>query len=278
MKKIISLLLINLLICFSSFSFGYPHKLYPNKGLKKSTFKFTYLKFKFLSFIPLVFLTINLFGFQNPTSKNFRVNAFNSLEIGNAFEIHIQKGNVYSLTALGRDEDLQEIVLKQNGNNLNVYRDTKWSWGWNNKESKKVILKITMPKITIGDFSGAAKVFINGFTDEEQVRLSFSGASKVDIGEINADKLILDFSGASKAKISGHVGKLEVETSGASQLILDDLYARDVDVNSSGASHIQVNAQKTLQVDASGASKITYKGRPSISKDVSGASFVQRAD
>ena len=124
MKKIISLFLINLLICFSAFSFGYPHKLYPTKGLKKSTFKFTYMKFRFLFFIPLLFLTINLFGIQNPTSKNFRVNAFHSLEIGNAFEIHIKKGNVFSISALGRAEDLQEIELKQNGNNLHVYRDT----------------------------------------------------------------------------------------------------------------------------------------------------------
>jgi hypothetical protein len=276
MKKIISLFLINLLICFSTFSLGYPHKLYPNKNVKKSII-FNYMKFKLFSLIPFLFLTLNLFAFQNPTTKFFKVNAFHSVEIGNAFEIHIQKGNIFSLSALGRDEDLQEIELKQNGNNLHVYRDTKWSWAWN-KDSKKVILKITMPKMIQGDFSGAAKVFINGFTDEEQVRLSFSGASKVEIGEINADKLILDFSGASKATLAGHVGKLEIETSGASHVNVEELYARDVDVNSSGASHIQVNAQKTLQVDASGASKITYKGRPNISKDVSGASFVQRAD
>lgn len=276
MKKIISLVLINLLICFSTFSLGYPHKLYPNKNAKKSII-FNYMKFKLFSLTPFLFLTLNLFAFQNPTSKNFKVNAFHSVEIGNAFEIYIQKGNIFSLSVSGRAEDLQEIELKQNGNNLHVYRDSKWSWGWN-KESKKVILKITMPKIIHGDFSGAAKVFINGFTDEEQVRLSFSGASKVDIGEINADKLILDFSGASKATLAGHVGKLEIETSGASHVNVEELYARDVDVNSIGASHIQVNAQKTLQVDASGASKITYKGRPNISKDVSGASFVQRAD
>jgi hypothetical protein len=276
MKKIISLFLINLLICFSTFSLGYPHKLYPNKNVKKSII-FNYMKFKLFSLIPFLFLTLNLFAFQNPTTKIFKVNAFHSVEIGNAFEIHIQKGNIFSLSALGRDEDLQEIELKQNGNNLHVYRDTKWSWAWS-KDSKKVILKITMPKMIQGDFSGAAKVFINGFTDEEQVRLSFSGASKVEIGEINADKLILDFSGASKATLAGHVGKLEIETSGASHVNVEELYARDVDVNSSGASHIQVNAQKTLQVNASGASKITYKGRPNISKDVSGASFVQRAD
>jgi hypothetical protein len=277
MKKIISLFFVNLLICFSTFSLGYPHRLYPSKVVKKSTLKFTYMKFKFLSFLPLLLITINLVALQSPTSKNFKVNSFQSLEIGNAFEIHVQKGNAFSITALGRNEDLQDIEIKQNGNHVQVYRDTKWSWGWN-KESKKVILKIVMPKMNHGDFSGASKVFIKGFTDEEQVRLSFSGASKLEIGEINADKLILDFSGASKANLAGHVGKLEVETSGASHLALDDLYARDVDVNSSGASHIQVNAQKTLTVDASGASKITYKGRPIINKDVSGASFVQRAD
>jgi hypothetical protein len=277
MKKFISLVLINLIICFSTFSLGYPHQLYPSKSPKKSMLKFNYMKFKFLSLIPLLFWTSNLLAFQNPTSKNLSVNAFHSLEIGSAYEIHIQKGNNFSLIALGRAEDLDEIVLSQTGNTLKVHRDVKWSWAWH-KESKKVILKITMPRLIMGDFSGASKVFINGFTDEEQVRLSFSGASKVEIGEINADKLILDFSGASKADLAGHVNKLEIETSGASHVNVEELYARDVDVSSSGASHIQVNAQKTLQVNASGASKITYKGRPTISKDVSGASFVQRAD
>jgi hypothetical protein len=277
MKRITSLVLLHLLICFSSFSLGYPYKLYPNKTPKKTMIKFSILKFKFLSIIPILFLSINSLALENPISKTFSVNAFHSLEIGNAFEVHIEKGSTYSMVALGRAEDLDEIVLSQTGNTLKVHRDVKWSWAWH-KESKKVILKITMPRLIMGDFSGASKVFINGFTDEEQVRLSFSGASKVEIGEINADKLILDFSGASKADLAGHVNKLEIETSGASHVNVEELYARDVDVNSSGASHIQVNAQKTLQVNASGASKITYKGRPTISKDVSGASFVQRAD
>lgn len=277
MKKIISLIFINLLICCSAFSLGYPHQLYPSKNGKKPIVTFNSMKFKFFSLIPFLFLTLNLFAFQNPSTKKFKVNAFHSVEIANAFEIYIQKGNVFSMTALGLDEDLDEVELSQSGNNIRVFRDTKWSWGWN-KNSKKVILKITMPHLIYGDFSGAAKVYINGFTDEEQVRLSFSGASKVEIGDINADKLILDFSGASKASLAGHVGKLEIETSGASHVNVEELFARDVDVNSSGASHIQVNAQKTLKVDASGASKITYKGRPNIIKDVTGASFVQRAD
>jgi hypothetical protein len=276
MKKIISLVIINLLVCFSALSLGYPHRLYPNKNAKKSI-TFNYLKLKLFSLIPFLFLTLHLFAFQNPSIKNFKINAFHTLEIGNSFEIHIQKGNVFSLSALGLAEDLQEIELSQSGSNLHVYRDTKWTWGWT-KESKKVILKITMPKIVHGDFSGASKVYIHGFTDEEQVRLSFSGASKLEIGEINADKLILDFSGAAKANLAGHVGKLEIETSGASHINVEELYARDVDVGSSGASHIQVNAQKTLKVNASGASKITYLGRPIVSKDVSGASFVRRAD
>lgn len=277
MKKLTSIILLNLLICFSSFSLGFPHKLYPNKIPGKSIFKFSKMKFKFLSILPFVLLAINVMALENPTSKSFKVNSFHSVEIGNAFEVHIQKGNEYSLAALGRSEDLASIELNQNGNILFIHRDTRWSWAWR-KNSNKIILKITMPKIQKGEFSGAAKVFINGFTDEEQVRLLFSGASKIEAGVINADKLILDFSGASKANLAGYVNKLEVETSGASHLILDELHARDVDINSSGASHIQINAQKSLRVNASGASKITYKGQPSVSKDVSGASFVQRVN
>jgi hypothetical protein len=94
-----------------------------------------------------------------------------------------------------------------------------------------------------------------------------------------ADKLVIDLSGATKVEMAGRVLKLSVGLSGASHVILNNLVARDVDVDASGASHVELNVQKSLRVDASGASKITYRGNPlNISKDLSGASTVRRAD
>lgn len=225
----------------------------------------------------VILISMVQFCFSAPetSTKKFKVGTFHSLEIGQAFEIHIQKGSLFSVSASGQSADLERLEVDIVGSVLKIKSETKWSWGWNHQQ-QKVILNITMPKIQLGDFSGATKVYFNGFTNEEQVRLNFSGASKLMMDEINADKLMLNFSGATKAELSGQIVKLEIETSGASQLMLEKLIARDVDVSASGASRIQLNVQKTLKVEASGASKITYKGRPSISSDLSGASFIRQ--
>ena len=78
--------------------------------------------------------------------------------------------------------------------------------------------------------------------------------------------------------MKGQVLKLTIDLSGESHLVLSDMIARDADVDASGASHVELNVQKSLRVEASGASKITYLGNPAISKDLSGASFVRRAN
>ncbi len=221
----------------------------------------------------LLFATAPLFQtFADEATRKFKVNAFRGIEVGEAFEIYVQKGPSCSVTALGESSDLNEVEVTSSGSVLRINKNVKWSF-WS--KEKKIVLKITMPELNDAEFSGATKVYINGFTDEEQMRLSFSGASKVQIPEINADKLVLEFSGASKAELAGRVGKLEIGCSGASKLEAKDLVARDVDVDASGACKIELNVQKTLKVDASGASKITYRGRPSINKDLSGASFLQ---
>jgi hypothetical protein len=82
-----------------------------------------------------------------------------------------------------------------------------------------------------------------------------------------------------KVEMKGQVLKLSLGLSGASHVILSDMIARDVDVEASGASHIELNVQKSLRVEASGASKIEYTGNPlNLTKDLSGASVVRRVN
>jgi hypothetical protein len=108
--------------------------------------------------------------------------------------------------------------------------------------------------------------------------LVFSGASKGLIEGLHADKLKIELSGASDCKITGHTDYLKVEASGASHLKALDFFARNVDVDASGASSAQVHVQKSLKVDASGASHVKYKGSPVISKDLSGAASLHQVN
>lgn len=232
------------------------------------------------SFLLLIFLfgSQSLLANDDPTKKAFKVAGFHSLEIGHAFEVHIKKSNAYSLVAIGDADDIQAMEVDIHGSTLNVgfENSSSWlNWNWGSKHNK-IILQISMPEIRLAEFSGASKVDIQGFNNEEDCHLTVSGASKLNIIDINADKLTLDLSGAAKVHVTGQVIKLNYDASGASKLDAFDLFVRDADLELSGASDALVKVQKTLKVGASGASKVIYRGSPNVSKDVSGASKVVR--
>lgn len=225
-------------------------------------------------------VTINMLASADLTTKKYKVANFTSLEIGHAFEVHVFKGSTYSISATGSENDLENVEVQVNGSTLEVTLDDSYWSNWRNwkNSNKKIVLNITMPRLKDAEFGGAAKVTLEGFVDEEEMVLHGSGAVKLMSSKLVADKLTLDLSGASKVEMKGQVLKLSIDLSGASYLILTDMIVRDADVDASGASHVELNAQKSLRVTASGASKITYLGNPAVSKDLSGASFVRKAN
>ena len=232
---------------------------------------------KILSLFAALVVAFSSFADPAIVTKKFKVANFKSIELGSAFEVHVHKGNVYAVSVTGKESDIDELEVSSSAGKLEISYEEKWKWSWNNNRSKMVI-NITLPRLSAGDFSGACKVDLQGFTNEEEMSLVFSGASKGLIEGLHADKLKIELSGASDCKISGHTDYLKVEASGASHLKALDFFARNVDVDASGASSAQVHVQKSLKVDASGASHVKYKGSPVISKDLSGAASLHQVN
>jgi hypothetical protein len=232
---------------------------------------------KILSLFAALVVVFSSFADPAVVTKKFKVANFNSIELGSAFEVHVHKGNVYAVSVTGREKDIDELEVSSSSGKLEIGYEAGWKWTWNNNRSKLVV-NITLPRLNSGDFSGASKVDLQGFTNEEEMTLIFSGASKGVIEGLHTDKLKLELSGASDCKISGHTDYLNVEASGASHLKALDFFARNVDVDASGASSAQVHVQKSLKVDASGASHVKYKGSPVIVKDLSGAASLHQVN
>jgi hypothetical protein len=232
---------------------------------------------KILSLFAAFLVVFSSFADPAIVTKKFKVANFKSIEVGSAFEVHVHKGNVYAVSVTGKESDIDELEVSSSAGKLEISYEEKWKWSWNNNRSK-IVINITLPRLSAGDFSGACKVDLQGFTNEEEMSLVFSGASKGLIEGLHADKLKIELSGASDCKITGHTDYLKVEASGASHLKALDFFARNVDVEASGASSAQVHVQKSLKVDASGASHVKYKGSPVISKDVSGAASLHQVN
>ena len=234
---------------------------------------------KFLSLFTALLVVFSSFADPAIVTKKFKVANFKSIELGSAFDVHIHKGNVYSVSVTGREKDIEDLEVSTSAGKLEISYNYKssWNWGWNNNRSK-IIINITLPRLETGEFGGACKVDLTGFSNEEEMRLYFSGAAKGSAEGLRTDKLKIELSGASDFKIAGQSDYLKVEASGASHLKALDFLARNIDVEASGASSVQVHVQKTLQVDASGASHVKYKGSPVIKKDLSGAASLNQVN
>lgn len=106
-------------------------------------------------------------------------------------------------------------------------------------------------------------------------RVEASGVAKINVSDLKNAGFNVNTSGASKIELSGVTDKLVIEVSGASKIDAENLTARAATIDSSGASKISVNATESIRADASGASKITYTGGAmEVIKNTSGASSV----
>ena len=106
-------------------------------------------------------------------------------------------------------------------------------------------------------------------------KLEVSGVAKVSLSDLKNKGLEVQTSGASKVNLAGETDKLVVEVSGASNIDAETLKTRAATVDASGASKVTVFATDSLETDASGASRITYTGgATNVAKKTSGASSV----
>lgn len=219
-----------------------------------------------------LFLGLAPFGFvncSNPFSspvvaqseRNYQLKNFNSIEIGYAYEVHIHKKNTFSITAIGESRDLDYVKVYQRGNQL-VIRDDRRSNLFKYMNREKVIINIGMPELISAEISGAVKAEIFGFKEQDFLNLEASGASEILIHDLGVNKLNLESSGASNIKIKGSAYKFNLECSGASNIKAKDFIVRDSDIDISGASNVTVHVTESLFAKASGASNIYYSGNP----------------
>lgn len=188
-------------------------------------------------------------GSDNVKTESREVSGFTTIDVSGAFEVEITAQKEFSLEVEADDNLLPLIRTEVDGDTLVIKSEKSF------KSNNPLKVRISAP-----DISG----------------LELSGASKVNLVNLNNDSLSLDSSGASKIKIEGTTGNFDIEMSGASRLDSENLKAENVFVESSGASNLNVFVTNVLKANLSGATNVTYSGNPkSIDKKTSGASSVK---
>ncbi len=233
-------------------------------------------------------------GTGETETRQFNFTEFTRVDIGSAFTYEIKQSDTYSISITAPENLFDDIKVAKEGQTLKIEKTNPWTPF--NIGSERLRAVITMPRLYGLNSSGATKGVVYRFSSTDDLDVSASGASSVELvtitagdanfnvsgasevtGALNAEGMDFDISGASSIQLEGAAGDIDAEASGASRLNLAELTINNADVTLSGASSGTVNLDGRLDIELSGASGLEYIGEPLLGEmDISGASTLKR--
>ncbi|MDV2988760.1 MAG: DUF2807 domain-containing protein [Dehalogenimonas sp.] len=223
-------------------------------------------------------------------TQTFDFSGFTRVQAATAFEVNIVRSDEFSVSVTTNENIFDYLALERTGDTLYVQLKA----GSYTLASLKAT--ITMPDLFSVDVSGASSATVSGFSYSHALTLKASGASSVELADMQSGELELLISGASRItgsinsgngsfnisgvstlEISGSGGNLVVTGSSVSSVILREFIAGNISVSYSGATSGSVNANGELDVLLSGASSLRYFGNPTLGDvNVSGGSSINQ--
>ncbi len=220
---------------------------------------------------------------------------FTYVDVGSAFEVKIVQANRFNVTIRADEGLVDYVVVSKVGDTLKINLKPRHVFTDFTLGVHTLKAEITMPSLYGLDVSGATKGTISGFKSSEDFSLEVSGASSLNMkdievgdaefkisgaskvtGDMSADDVDFEVSGASKVELAGSANELVLDASGASNVNLADFTLQGADVELSGATEATVNLKGTLDCKINAASSLYFLGNPTMGEiDISGASTIK---
>lgn len=208
-------------------------------------------------------------GNGNMQTQDREVSGFKGLDVSGGFEVYVMLGNNEGVRIEADENLLENIKTEVKGGVLHIYNEESIT----TKSTMKAF--VTLRELNSLDISGGVKVISKSTFKTANFKMDLSGASNVQLA-LDTNKLTAEMSGASKIALTGKADQLVLDMSGASKVEAENLEAKNVKVEASGASKVKVFATESLAIDASGASHVWYKGSPSITSETSGGTRISK--
>lgn len=212
---------------------------------------------------------------NDPNVELRSVGTFNKIEISSAFVVIITQTSASSVAVSSSIAgDNQNITTAVENGKLRIgYRNPGRKW----QRNQNLKAYISVKDIEYLGGSGASKITIDGTLAAPSLKINLSGATDLKGNLAVNNALGLELSGASDVTLSGAVGSININASGASDVKAFDLTAGECNIDASGACNVRISVEKEMSADLSGASTVQYKGNAMIRNiKTSGASNISK--
>ncbi|KQM74656.1 hypothetical protein ASE74_01325 [Pedobacter sp. Leaf216] len=218
----------------------------------------------------ILFMIVTSYIARAQESKNFPVKNFSGISVSSGIDLYLTQGNSESISIKSDSETLNDIVVEQNGDNVNIkFRDgIKWSGMFKNRVIKAYVSFKTLNALAA---SGGSDVFTQNQIKTDKLAIRSSGGSDLKL-TISCNDLSVQSSGGSDIDLKGKASNMTIQSSGGSDVNAYELVTDYAKVQASGGSDVSLNVNKGLEASASGGGDVSYKGNASLKKTSSSKS------
>jgi hypothetical protein len=202
------------------------------------------------------------------------VSTFNAIDvaISSDVKVTVADGAIPRVELVGYENVMKHIKTEVKDGILHITFDLDDTWQIDDEDMEVVV---TVPSLSALSLSGSPDAEIYGNLKGAEFKLDVSGASSVEIQNINVDNFNADMSGKAELIVKGGTVKnASYDISGVGSVEAYPLQTEVTSASISGAGGGEVTASKKLEADISGAGSIKYKGTPEVVKHISGVGSV----
>jgi hypothetical protein len=213
------------------------------------------MKALFASFIALILFSSCKKERIGPVSRDYTVSNFNKLHLTGDFELVATKGTVFSIKAIGRSKDVNDLRVIVEAGKLRILYNTVAS------DRQRVIVKITMPSLVEFQLNEKCLASIRGFDETAEVTGSISGSTKANV-TMNVPIFKLNVIGNADLTLSGNAESVEATVSDSGIFNSYAVPAKFGRAIAADLATIRIFSSVVLNASANARSRIYFKGNP----------------
>lgn len=210
---------------------------------------------------------------QGPTvEQRYDLDAISRASFSGRAELHLVPSNETALVISAARNIIEALDVEVRGRHLSVEPKA----GVQLSRSASPVYTLYVDRLQRLDLDGAVALSgeQRGSGDFSiHVSGSVSGELAVTVPSLNVAS-----SGSVELSLSGQTDHLDIDSSGSVRLDATNLLARTAQLDSSGASHLDIWVEDNLDISSSGATRVRYRGQPRINQNTSGASSITALD
>jgi Putative auto-transporter adhesin, head GIN domain len=231
-------------------------------------------------------------GSKDIETRQFDYTGFTKIEVSSAFDVTVTRSDTYSVGVTLNENIFDDLNVSMSGDTLKISLN---SFAHFIDVTQKV--DITLPELDSLSITGACEAAVTGFQSNGNLALSVTGASGMQLnnlqaadttikiigashlsGSLTANNADLSVTGVSHITLSGSASTMKLSVLGTSDASLANfVVAGDASVTAEGVSDADIEVHGTLNINLSGVSTLTYGDDPKLGKvSVSGVSNLNR--